>query len=38
MYNEQIEDIVDRNVARKLSNKEIESYSGVVHYMSHHRF
>ena len=36
MYNEQIQDMVDRNVARKLSKEENETYSGPVHYLSHH--
>ena len=36
MYSEQIQDMVDRNVARKLSKEEIESYSGSIHYLSHH--
>ena len=36
MYNEQIQDMVDRNVTHKLSKEEIESYSGPIHYLSHH--
>ena len=28
--------MVDRNVTHKLSKEETESYSGPVHYLSHH--
>ena len=36
LYNEQIEDMVDRNVARKLTNEEIRQYRGPVFYLAHH--
>jgi len=35
-YNSQIQDMVDRNVARKLSNDELQSHQGPVFYLSHH--
>lgn len=36
VYQEQIEDMVDRNVARKLTKEEIETYKGPVYYIPHH--
>ena len=35
-YKEQIDDMVDRNVARKLTDAEIKNHSGPVQYLSHH--
>ncbi|XP_063446979.1 uncharacterized protein LOC134726470 [Mytilus trossulus] len=35
-YQNQIEDMVKRNVARKLTEKEIQQYEGPVHYIHHH--
>ena len=32
----QIEDMVDREVARKLTVKELKEYKGQIHYISHH--
>ena len=36
VYQEQIQDMVSRGVARKLTKEEIEDYNGPVHYISHH--
>ena len=36
MYDEQIKDMVARNVARKLSKKELTNYTGPTHYTAHH--
>ena len=36
VYDEQIQDMLDRNVARKCSKDELKSYTGPVHYISHH--
>ena len=33
--NEEIQDMLDRNVARKLTRKELEEYEGPYH-LSHH--
>ena len=35
-YNEQMQDMVRRGIARKLSKEEIERYKGPVHYLQHH--
>ena len=35
-YSEQINDMIGRGIARKLSEEEINSYSGPVHYIAHH--
>ncbi|VDI29025.1 Hypothetical predicted protein [Mytilus galloprovincialis] len=35
-YQNQIEDMVKRNVARKLTETEIQQYEGPVHYVHHH--
>ena len=35
-YKEQIQDMVQRGVARKLTQAEIENYDGPVYYLSHH--
>ena len=35
-YQRQIEDMVERGVARKLTTQEIQDYKGPVHYISHH--
>ncbi|CAB3989230.1 RNA-directed DNA polymerase from transposon BS [Paramuricea clavata] len=35
-YKEQIQDMVQRSVARKLTQAEIENYDGPVYYLSHH--
>ena len=36
MYDDQIKDMVAREVARKLSKKELTLYKGPVHYIGHH--
>ena len=36
MYADQIKDMLDRNVARILSEDEIRDYNGPYHYISHH--
>ena len=36
MYSDQIKDMLDRNVARKLTEAEIREYDGPCHYISHH--
>ena len=36
VYDEQIEDMVTRNVARKLSKEELTNYTGPMHYIAHH--
>ena len=36
MYKEQIEDMINRNAARKLTKKEIAEYTGPVYYAPHH--
>ena len=36
MYKDQIQDMVDRGVHRKLSESEIKEYDGPIHYISHH--
>ena len=36
IYNMQIKDMVARDVARKLSKEELNSYKGPIHYLSHH--
>ena len=36
VYQEQIEDMVTRDVARQLSAKIMDEYNGPVHYISHH--
>lgn len=36
MYNEQIENMVDRGVSRKLSVSKLLTYDGPVFYLSHH--
>ena len=35
-YSKQIQDLLDRRVAIKLTNTEMREYSGPVHYLSHH--
>ena len=35
-YGEQINDMVKRGVAKKLSHAEANSYDGPIHYISHH--
>ncbi|XP_071136608.1 uncharacterized protein [Mytilus edulis] len=35
-YNDQIKDMVNRNVARKLSDYEVRNYEGPIHYLPHH--
>ncbi|XP_068229326.1 uncharacterized protein [Palaemon carinicauda] len=35
-YQKEIEDMVRRGVARKLTNKEIQEYNGPIHYIHHH--
>ena len=36
LYCEQIEDMISRGVAKKLSEKEVKDYVGPVYYVSHH--
>ena len=36
LYNEQIEDMLQRGVARKLTEYELKAYAGPVFYVSHH--
>ena len=36
VYDNQVKDMVNREVARKLSKDEIDNYKGPVHYISHH--
>ena len=36
VYQEQIQDMVDRGVARKLTREELETYQGSIHYVAHH--
>ena len=36
LYDNQINDMFERNVARKLTDDEIRDYSGPVHYLPHH--
>ena len=36
VYQEQIEDMVDRGVARKLTWEELRTYKGLIHYVTHH--
>ena len=36
VYDEQIKDMVARNVARKLSEEELTNYTGPTHYIAHH--
>ena len=36
VYDNQVKDMVIREVARKLSKDEIDNYKGPVHYISHH--
>lgn len=35
-YQDQIEDMIIRNVCRKLSEKEMQFYNGPIHYVQHH--
>ena len=36
VYDDQVKDMVDRGVARKLSKDELANYKGPIHYISHH--
>ena len=36
IYNQQIQDMVNQNVARKLTEEELKTYRGPFHYISHH--
>ena len=36
VYQEQIQDMVDRGVARKLTREELQTYKGPIHYVAHH--
>lgn len=36
VYHKQIENMIEREVARKLTKKEIDDYNGPVFYISHH--
>ena len=35
-YEEQIQDLIDRKVARMLTDEEMKEYIGPVHYLGHH--
>ena len=35
-YKKQIEDMIDRNVARKVTERELEQYQGPTFYLAHH--
>ena len=35
-YQQQIQDMIDRDVTRKLTQEELQKYKGPVHYISHH--
>ena len=35
-YDEQVEDMIGRGIARPLSKDEVESFEGPVHYLNHH--
>ena len=35
-YQSEIEDMISKGVARKLSNEEVQDYKGPVHYIHHH--
>ena len=35
-YVNQMDDMVQRNIARKLTKEELDSYRGPIHYISHH--
>ena len=37
VYQKQIEDMIEREVVRKLSQTELENYKGPIHYISHHK-
>ena len=36
VYQKQIEDVIHRGVAKKLTYEDLESYDGPIHYISHH--
>ena len=36
VYQKQIEDLIHRGVAKKLTYEDLESYDGPIHYISHH--
>ena len=36
VYQAQIEDMIERRVARKLTQTEVDNYKGPIHYISHH--
>ena len=36
IYQQQIQDMIDRDVARKLPQEELQKYKGPAHYISHH--
>ena len=36
IYQQQIQDMIDRDVARKLTREELQKYKGPAHYISHH--
>ena len=36
MYNEEIQDMLDRKVAQKLTRRELEEYEGPYYYLGHH--
>ncbi|KAL9955853.1 hypothetical protein ACROYT_G037242 [Oculina patagonica] len=36
IYQQQIQDMIDRDVARKLTQEELQKYKGPAHYISHH--
>ena len=36
VYDNQVQDMVQRGVARKLTKEELNNYKGPIHYISHH--
>ena len=38
VYQQQIDDMLNRKVARKLTEDELKEYKGPIHYISHHEF
>ena len=36
VYKEQVQDMIDRGVTRKLTEEELRNYKGPIHYISHH--
>ncbi|KAJ8033781.1 hypothetical protein HOLleu_24140 [Holothuria leucospilota] len=38
MYSEQVQDMIERGVAREVREAEVRGYEGPVHYIAHHAF